>query len=103
MALQSHVVGTSPAAQAQRHGGSDGQPHRKSRRRAASAGAAARMPARASMTRAFFVAQADLLKVLERPSVPLHTNGAENNIRCQVTRRKISAIARSGRGRAIKI
>lgn len=55
------------------------------------------------MTRAFFLAQADLLKVLERPSVPLHTNGAENNIRCQVTRRKISAIARSGRGRAIKI
>ncbi len=31
-----------------------------------------------------------LLLVLERPEVPLNTNGSENDIRCQVTRRKIS-------------
>ena len=30
----------------------------------------------------------DLLAVLERPEIPLHTNGSENDIRCQVTRRK---------------
>src|SRR5690625_9104 len=41
----------------------------------------------------------DLLKVLERPEVPLHTNGSENDIRCQVTRRKISAGTRSELGR----
>lgn len=41
----------------------------------------------------------ELLKVLDRPEVPLHTNGSENDIRCQVTRRKISAGTRSDRGR----
>jgi hypothetical protein len=39
------------------------------------------------------------LKVLDRPEVPLHTNGSENDIRCQVTRRKVSAGTRSNRGR----
>ncbi len=34
---------------------------------------------------------AELLIVLERPESPLHTNGSENDIRCHVTRRKISA------------
>jgi hypothetical protein len=29
--------------------------------------------------------------VLERPEIPLHTNGSENDIRCQVSRRKVSA------------
>ena len=29
----------------------------------------------------------DLLAVLKRPQIPLHTNGSENDIRCQVTRR----------------
>lgn len=43
--------------------------------------------------------EADLLRVLERPDVPLHTNGSENDIRCQVTRRKISAGTRSDNGR----
>jgi hypothetical protein len=33
--------------------------------------------------------------VLERPEIPLHTNGSENDIRCQVTRRKVSAGTRS--------
>ena len=32
----------------------------------------------------------ELLRALERPDIPLHTNGSENDIRCQVTRRKIS-------------
>jgi len=31
------------------------------------------------------------LMVLDRPEIPLHTNGSENDIRCQVTRRKVSA------------
>lgn len=43
--------------------------------------------------------KADLLKVLERPEVPLHTNGSENDIRCQVTRRKVSGGTRSDTGR----
>jgi len=41
----------------------------------------------------------ELLAVLKRPEIPLHTNGSENDIRCQVTRRKISAGTRSGLGR----
>jgi len=41
----------------------------------------------------------DLLAVLARPEIPLHTNGSENDIRCQVTRRKISAGTRSDLGR----
>ncbi len=43
--------------------------------------------------------KAELLMVLERPEIPLHTNGSENDIRCQVTRRKISAGTRSEIGR----
>jgi hypothetical protein len=43
--------------------------------------------------------KADLLAVLEHPEIPLHTNGSENDIRCQVTRRKISAGTRSDPGR----
>ena len=34
-----------------------------------------------------------------RPEIPLHTNSAENAIRCQVTKRKISGGTRSDRGR----
>ena len=41
----------------------------------------------------------DLLAVLKHPEIPLHTNGSENDIRCQVTRRKISAGTRSDSGR----
>ncbi len=41
----------------------------------------------------------ELLVVLDRPEVPLHTNGSENDIRCQVTRRKISGGTRSDAGR----
>jgi hypothetical protein len=43
--------------------------------------------------------KAELLMALERPEVPLHTNGSENDIRCQVTRRRISAGTRSDAGR----
>jgi hypothetical protein len=43
--------------------------------------------------------KAELLMVLERPKIPLHTNGSENDIRCQVTRRKLSAGTRSDGGR----
>jgi hypothetical protein len=43
--------------------------------------------------------KAELLMVLDRPEIPLHTNGAENDIRCQVTKRKISAGTRSDIGR----
>ena len=34
-----------------------------------------------------------------RPEIPLHTNGSENDIRCQVTRRKVSGGTRSDAGR----
>lgn len=34
--------------------------------------------------------KAQLLRVLERPEIPLHTNGSENDIRAFVTKRKIS-------------
>jgi hypothetical protein len=43
--------------------------------------------------------RAELLRVLERPEIPLHTNGSENDLRCQVTRRKISGGTRSEQGR----
>jgi hypothetical protein len=41
----------------------------------------------------------DLLRVLDRPEIPLHTNGSENDIRAQVTRRKVSGGTRSDMGR----
>jgi hypothetical protein len=37
--------------------------------------------------------------VLDRPEIPLHTNGSVNDIRCQDTRRKVSAGTRSDMGR----
>jgi hypothetical protein len=44
----------------------------------------------------------ELLVVLDRPEIPLHTNGSENDIRCQVTKRKISGGTRSDTGRACR-
>ena len=41
----------------------------------------------------------ELLIVLDRPEIPLHTNTSENDVRCQVTRRKISGGTRSDVGR----
>jgi hypothetical protein len=51
------------------------------------------------------VNKAELLRVLDRPvdplcgSTPLHTNGSENDIRAQITRRKVSGSTRSDMGR----
>jgi Transposase IS66 family len=44
----------------------------------------------------------ELLVVLERPEVPLHTNGSERDLRPQVIRRKISGGTRSEAGRACR-
>jgi len=46
--------------------------------------------------------KSELLMVLDRPEIPLHTNGTENDIRCQVTRRKLSGGTRSDLGRACR-
>jgi hypothetical protein len=35
----------------------------------------------------------------DRPEIPLRTNGSENDVRCQVTKRKISSGTRSDTGR----
>ena len=43
--------------------------------------------------------KAELLRVLDYPMIPLHTNGTENDIRTEVTRRKVSAGTRSDDGR----
>jgi hypothetical protein len=45
------------------------------------------------------VHKADLLRVLERPEVPLHNNAAESDIREYVKKRKISGGTRSDAGR----
>ena len=37
--------------------------------------------------------------MLDRPGIPLHTNGSENDIRCQVTKRQISGGTKSDLGR----
>ena len=42
--------------------------------------------------------KAELLKVLERPDIPLHTNGSETDIRDYVKKRKISGGTRSDEG-----
>ncbi len=41
----------------------------------------------------------ELLLVLRRPEIPLHTNGSENDIRCYVQKQKISGGTRSELGR----
>jgi hypothetical protein len=41
----------------------------------------------------------ELLVALDRPEIPLNTNGSENDIRCFVTKRKISGGTRSDTGR----
>jgi hypothetical protein len=41
----------------------------------------------------------ELLMALDRPEIPLHTNGSENDVRCQVTKRKVSGGTRSDIGR----
>ncbi len=49
--------------------------------------------------KAMRVHKADLLRVLERPEVPLHNNGTESIIRGYVKTRKISGSTRSAAGR----
>ena len=43
--------------------------------------------------------KAELLRVLQHPETPLHTNGSENDIHACVTKRKVSGgtMSRSGR------
>jgi hypothetical protein len=43
--------------------------------------------------------KSELLMVLDRPEIPLHTNISENDVRSQVTKRKISGGTRSNLGR----
>jgi Transposase IS66 family len=43
--------------------------------------------------------KAELLMVLDHPEIPLHTNGSENDIRCQVTKRAVSGGTHSNTGR----
>ncbi len=43
--------------------------------------------------------KAELLLALDRPEIPLHTNGSENDIRCHVTKRKVSGGTWSEAGR----
>jgi hypothetical protein len=40
----------------------------------------------------------ELLIVLDRPEIPLHTNGSEKDVRRHVTRRKVSGGTRSDAG-----
>jgi hypothetical protein len=47
----------------------------------------------------FQAKQAELLRVLERPELPLHNNRSENDLRDRVKKRKISAGTRSEAGR----
>ena len=46
--------------------------------------------------------KAELLRVLERPEIPLHTNGSENDIRACVTKRKVSGGTMSADGRTAR-
>jgi hypothetical protein len=46
--------------------------------------------------------KAELLLVLDRPEIPLHTNGSERDLRPQVIKRKISGGTRSEPGRACR-
>jgi hypothetical protein len=43
--------------------------------------------------------KAELLMVLDHPEIPLHTNGSENDIRCQVTKRAVSGGTHTDTGR----
>ena len=52
-----------------------------------------------SLLRRLFRLKDDLLRVLDHPHIPLHTNASENNIRVFVTKRKISGGTVSDRGR----
>jgi Transposase IS66 family len=46
--------------------------------------------------------KAELLRVLERPEIPLNTNASENDLRACVTKRKISGGTQSEKGRSAR-
>ena len=46
--------------------------------------------------------KAELLRVLQRPEIPLHTNGSENDIRACVTKRNVSGGTMSEAGRTAR-
>lgn len=46
--------------------------------------------------------KAELLRVLDRPEIPLHTNGSQNDIRSWVTKRKISGGTVSDAGKTAR-
>lgn len=46
--------------------------------------------------------KAELLRVLDRPESPLHTNSSENDIRAHVIKRKISGGTKSHAGRVAR-
>jgi Transposase IS66 family len=52
-----------------------------------------------SLLRRLYRNKDDLLRVLERPDIPLNTNASENDIRAFVTKRKVSGGTVSQRGR----
>jgi len=52
-----------------------------------------------SLLRRLFRLKDDLLRVLDHPHIPLHTNASENDIRVFVTKRKISGGTVSDKGR----
>ena len=49
-----------------------------------------------------YARKAELLCVLDRPEIPLHTNGSENDLRAHVIKRKISGGTRSEAGRVAR-
>ena len=51
------------------------------------------------LLRRLFRLKDDLLRVLDRPEIPLHTNASESDIRVFVTKRKVSGGTVSDRGR----
>ena len=54
---------------------------------------------RATLLARLHANKAELLMVLDRPEIPLHTNGSENVIRAFITKRKVSGGTRSDEGR----
>ena len=55
-----------------------------------------------NLLRRLKVNKGELLRVLDYPSTPLHSNSAERDIRSQVTRRAVSQGTRSQSGRAAR-
>ena len=54
------------------------------------------------LLRRLYANKAELLAVLDRPEIPLHTDGSEHDIRCRVNKRRISGGTRSDHRRACR-